>query len=43
MMEGECFKLDLEVFTQLTGKDFTSATTHRQVQLSRQLEQFEED
>ena len=39
MMEREYFKLDLEIFAQLSGEDFTSATTARRVQ----LEQPEED
>ena len=43
MMEGECFELDLEIFAQLSGQDFTSATTARQVQLSRELKELEED
>ena len=43
MLEGECFELDLEILTQLYGEDFTSATTARQVQLSRELKQLEED
>ena len=43
MMEGECFELDLKIFAQLSGKDFTSATTARQVQLSRELKELEED
>ena len=30
MMEGECFELDLENFAQLSGEDFTSATTASQ-------------
>ena len=40
-MERECFKLDLEIFAQLSGEDFTSATTARWVQL-KQLEEDEE-
>ena len=43
MMEGECFELDLKIFAQLSGQDFTSATTARQVQLSRELKELEED
>lgn len=42
MMEGECFKLDLQIFAQLSGEDFTSATKTRQTQLSRELKQLEE-
>ena len=41
-MERECFELDLEIFAQLSGY-FTSTTTARQVQLSRELNQLEED
>ena len=41
-MERECFELDLEIFAQLSGY-FTSTTTARQVQLSRELKQLEED
>ena len=36
-MEGEGFELDLEIFAQLSGEDFTSANTARQIQLSREL------
>ena len=43
MLEGECFELDLEIFAQLSGEDFESATTARQVQLSCELKQLEED
>ena len=43
MLEGECFELDLEIFAQLSGEDFTPATTARQFQLSRELKQLEED
>ena len=43
MLEGECFELDFEIFAELSGEDFTSATIARQVQLSRELKQLEED
>ena len=42
MLEGECFELDLEIFVKLSA-DFTSATTARQVQLNREMNQLEED
>lgn len=35
--------LDLEIFAQFSGEDFTSATTGRQVQLSRAVKQLAED
>ena len=38
-MEGECFELDLEIFAQLSGEDFTSATKARQIELSREVKQ----
>ena len=35
--------LDLEIFAQLSGEDFPSATTGSQVQLSREVKQLAED
>ena len=41
MMQEECLELDLDTFAQLSGEGFTSATTTRQIQLSRELKQLE--
>ena len=41
MMQEECLELDLDIFAQLSGEGFTSATTTRQIQLSRELKQLE--
>ena len=43
MLQGKCLELNLEIFAELSEKDLTSATTARQVQLSRELKQLEED
>ena len=40
---GEWLELDLETLAQLSGADFTSATTTRQVELSQQLKVLEKD
>ena len=42
-MERECFEINFEIFAQLSGEDFTLATAARQVQLSQELKQLEED
>ena len=39
---GEWLELDLETLAQLSGADFTSATTARQVELRQQLKVFED-
>ena len=41
MMQEECLELDLDIFAQLSGEGFTSVTTTRQIQLSRELKQLE--